>query len=207
MQDPCNGSAQQVQINYEDIPSATRALERHNVHTIISAIGLVSEDTSQSQLNLIEAAEQSKTTERFIPTDPLSSLQSLLHIDPSIKWWLDAADSLKASSLQYTRVIPGFFMDYWGMPLARTNLQPYTFGVSLSHRVAIIPGDGNNVICMTYTYDMAKYVARLLELDEWPEFSVIVGDQVTYNQLLEMAEEIRGKNLSQVFLILFAPHH
>lgn len=88
-------------------------------------------------------------------------------------------------------------MDYWGMPLARTNLAPYTFGISVSDRIAVIPGDGNDVICMTHTYDMAKYVVNLLDLDEWPEFSVIVGDQVTYNQLLEMAEEICGNEVLQ----------
>lgn len=130
----------------------------------------------------------------------LFSLESLLAIDPSIQWWLNAANRLKSSSLKYTRVIPGFFMDYWGMPLARTNLQPYTFGISLSDRIAAIPGDGNDIICMTYTYDMANYVVKLFDLDEWPEFSVIVGDQVTYNQLLQMAEEIRGKEA------FFKPH-
>lgn len=60
---------QNVQINYEDIPSMARVLERHNVHTIISAIGLVSDETSQSQLNLIEAAEKSASTKRFIPSE------------------------------------------------------------------------------------------------------------------------------------------
>jgi hypothetical protein len=47
----------------------TAELERHNVHTIISAIGLVSNETSQSQLNLIEAAEKSSSTKRFIPSE------------------------------------------------------------------------------------------------------------------------------------------
>lgn len=47
----------------------TAELERHNVHTIISAIGLVSDETSQSQLNLIEAAELSSSTKRFIPSE------------------------------------------------------------------------------------------------------------------------------------------
>lgn len=46
-----------------------RVLERHNIHTIISAIGLVSDETSQSQLNLIEAAEKSESTKRFIPSE------------------------------------------------------------------------------------------------------------------------------------------
>jgi hypothetical protein len=34
------------------------------------------------------------------------------------------------------------------------------------------------------------YLVKALDLDDWPEFSVIVGDEVTYNQLLAMAEEI-----------------
>jgi hypothetical protein len=44
-------------------------LEQHKIHTIISAIGLVSDETSQSQLNLIEAAEKSVLTKRFIPSE------------------------------------------------------------------------------------------------------------------------------------------
>jgi uncharacterized protein YbjT (DUF2867 family) len=62
-------NVQLVQIDYNDIPAMTAELERHNVHTIISAIGLVSNETSQSQLNLIEAAEKSSPTKRFIPSE------------------------------------------------------------------------------------------------------------------------------------------
>ncbi|KAJ5448003.1 hypothetical protein N7445_002824 [Penicillium cf. griseofulvum] len=187
-------SIQNVQINYDDIASMTHELERHNIHTIISAIGLVSDETSQSQLNLIKAAEKSVSTKRFIPRE-YSFVQTteLLSVDPSIQYWLDAADSLKVSGLQYTRIIPGFFMDYWGMPHVKTHLQPFTFGIDISSGTAAIPGDGNNVICMTYTYDMATYLVKALDLEEWPEFSVIVGDEVTYNQVLGMAEEITGK--------------
>ncbi|KAJ6017929.1 hypothetical protein N7451_001308 [Penicillium sp. IBT 35674x] len=182
-----------VQINYDDVQSIAKTLDAHNVHTIISAIGLISDETSQSQLNLIDAAELSATTKRFIPSE-FSFIQTpdLLPIDPSIQYWLDAADRLENSSLKYTRVIPGYFMDYWGMPHVQTNLQPYTFGINIAKREAAIPGDGNDVICMTYTYDMANYVVKALDLDEWPEFSVIVGDELTYNQILSMAEEITG---------------
>ncbi|KAJ5681724.1 uncharacterized protein N7477_001664 [Penicillium maclennaniae] len=171
-QDATPGPGRFVQIDYNDITSMTKELERHNVHTIISALGLISDAASQSQLNLIDAAERSSVTKRFIPSE-YSFIQTpdLLPIDPSIQWWLDAAEKLKASSLEYTRVIPGFFMDYWGMPNIKTNLSPYTFGIDISSGSAAIPGDGS----------------------DWPEFSVIVGDQVTYNQILAMAEEITGK--------------
>lgn len=206
--------AQHVQLDYGDIASMTTELEHHNIHTIISAIGLVSDESSQSQLNLIDAAENAKCTERFIPSeysfiqtaeyaptelqheleDHINWFirQSLLPVDPSIQYWLDAANRLKLSSLKYTRVIPGFFMDYWGMPHVKTNLQPYTFGINIAKGKAAIPGDGNDVICMTYTADMATYMAKLLNLDEWSEFTIIVGDEVTYNQLISMSEEICG---------------
>lgn len=68
-QDVVLQKAQHVQLDYDDIASMTTELERHNIHTIISAIGLVSDESSQSQLNLIEAAEKAKYTERFIPSE------------------------------------------------------------------------------------------------------------------------------------------
>ncbi|KAJ5170503.1 uncharacterized protein N7500_003286 [Penicillium coprophilum] len=199
-QDSASQNIQNVQINYDDIPSMVHELERHDVHTIISTIGLTSDETSQSQLNLIEAAEKSRSTKRFIPSE-YSFVQTpeLLQIDPSIQYWLDAADRLKASGLQYTRVIPGFFMDYWGMPHVQTHLHPFTFGIDIASGTAAIPGDGNNVICMTYTYDMATYLVKALDLDEWPELSVIVGDEVTYNQVLGMAEEFTGKKFNVTY--------
>ena len=79
------------------------------------------------------------------------------------------------------------------MPNIQSNLQPYSFGINIANRSAAIPGNGDDVICMTYSYDMANYLVRALDLDEWPEFSVIVGDEVTYNQILEMAEEFTGE--------------
>lgn len=90
-------------------------------------------------------------------------------------------------------------MDYWGMPHAKTNLQPCVFGIDIANGVAAIPGDGNDVICMIYTYDLANYLVRMLELEDWPEFSVFVGDQVTYNEILAIAEDIRGKLESNCF--------
>ncbi|GFF44751.1 isoflavone reductase homolog P3 [Aspergillus udagawae] len=190
----------QVQVDYNDIPSLVQVLEQHAIHTIISAIGIFDATTSQSQLNLIQAAEISNVTKRFVPSEySFIQTKDLLPVDPSIQHWLDAAELLQKSHLQYTRVIPGFFMDYWGMPVVRTNLTPCTFGINIQHCQAAIPGDGNDVICMTYTYDMAAFVLRLLDVEDWPEFSIVVGDEVTYNQLLEMAEEIRGQKFQVTY--------
>ncbi|KAJ5480850.1 hypothetical protein N7539_006744 [Penicillium diatomitis] len=198
------GSIHHVKIDYDNVQSMTTELERYNVQTIISTIGLISEETSQSQLNLIEAAEHATTTKRFIPSE-YSFIQTpdLLSIDPSIQYWLHAADRLKASSLQYTRVIPGFFMDYWGMPHARTHLQPFKFGIDIAGAKALIPGSGNDTICMTYTYDLAEYMIHLLKLEEWPEFSIFVGDETTYNEMLEIAKEVQMIKAGRTWLIAY----
>ncbi|OGM51146.1 nmrA-like family protein [Aspergillus bombycis] len=215
--DPLLDQIQQVQVGYNDSTALARTLDQHGVHTVISAIGIVSDETSQSQLTLINAAAQSSATKRFIPSEysfiqteeytpqeylpflRLANNHSLLSIDPSIKYWLAAAELLKTTTLKFTRVIPGFFMDYWGMPVVHTNLQPFTFGIDIASCQAAIPGDGNDVICMTYTYDMAVFIVRLLDAEDWPEFSVIVGSQTTYNQLLQLAEELRGKKFQVVY--------
>lgn len=124
----------------------------------------------------------------------------LLDIDPTTQWWLDAVDCLKRTKLQYTRFAPGFFMDYWGMPHVKTNLKPFTFGIDMADCQAAIPGDGNSPLSLTYSRDHAKFVVRTLELDEWSEFSVGVGDDLSFNEMLRLAEESRG-NLAVINLV------
>ena len=83
-------------------------------------------------------------------------------------------------------------MDYWGMPHVRSHLLHLTFMVDMINCRATIPGNGDDIIAMTYTYDMAKFIVKLLETEDWPEFSVVVGDEITCNQLVAMGEEVRG---------------
>jgi phosphoserine aminotransferase len=67
--DPILTRAKQVEVDYTDITSLTQAMEENNIHTVISAISLYSEEDSTSQLNLIKAAEKAGLTERFIPSE------------------------------------------------------------------------------------------------------------------------------------------
>ncbi|KAL2819827.1 pyridoxal phosphate-dependent transferase [Aspergillus granulosus] len=191
--DPILTRAKQVEIDYSDIGALTRALEDYNIHTIISAISLYSEEDSTSQLNLIKAADNAKPTERFIPSE-YSFIQT-----EDIKFFLDAVSLLQSTNLQFTRVIPGFFMDYWAMPHVRSHLHHFTFGVDMATCTGVIPGDGNDKIGMTYTYDMAAFIAQLLASKTWEEFSVIVGDEVTYNELVQLGEEVRGRKFKVIY--------
>jgi hypothetical protein len=55
--------------DYSDVGSLTNLLERNGIDTVVSAMPLTDDDTSNSQLNLIQAADQSSSTKRFIPSE------------------------------------------------------------------------------------------------------------------------------------------
>ena len=147
-----------------------------------------------AQLNLISAASKSTVTKRFIPSEYGGKVDAeIAKVDPFAKYWIEAAEALSKTSLQWTRLSIGFIMDYWGMPHIDSAMAPFKWAIDVENGVAAIPGTGNELMTMTYSRDLAKFVVRLLEEEEWPERSVIVGQDVTFNQLLKWAQEATGR--------------
>ncbi|KAJ5847158.1 hypothetical protein N7455_011115 [Penicillium solitum] len=193
IESPVN-DVQYVQIDYDDHSTLVQQLERHAVQTVICAIGMLGDDCSQAQISLIKAADEASTVQRFITSEfGYFTHKERRHIDPGIDWFLEAANILKNSNLIYTRPVCGAFMDFLGMPHARSNIAPMNIVVDVLNRQAYIPGDGNTPITMIYSYDAATLVAKLLEVDEWSEFSFCNGDDTTLSEVLRIAEEICGK--------------
>lgn len=58
-------------VDYTDIPAVTKVLEDNNVHTVISAIYMIPSHTGEQpkELELIQAADASKTTKRMITSN------------------------------------------------------------------------------------------------------------------------------------------
>lgn len=106
---------------------------------------------------------------------------------------LSAVEALKKTNLQYTRFAIGIFMDYFGIPNIPSHLTPFIWGVDVARRRAAIPGSGNDIMAMTYSKDVARFVERLLEDQDWPEYSIVSGSDVTFNQILALAKECTGK--------------
>lgn len=84
-------------------------------------------------------------------------------------------------------------MDYWGIPGVKSNMLPVVFCIDIPHKAAAIPGDGNTPVIFTHTTDVAKYVAASLDLEEWDPVSHVIGDRVTWNEFLQLAEEATGR--------------
>ncbi|KAK7225145.1 hypothetical protein V2G26_013148 [Clonostachys chloroleuca] len=210
-----------LQVDYEDVSSLTKILEDRKIDTVISTINLKTEAASQSQLNLIQAADESCTTHRFIPSEFLSFMDEkyiTLHaneyflfthmlntnkIDPAsglaIGGWIPSALALKKTKLQYVRISVGMFSDYWGMPHIKSNLLPFLVFLDMEKGKAVIPGTGDYKFTVTYSEDLARVIVRLLETDKWPKRLFLSGSDISMNELVACAEKIRGSKIDVVY--------
>lgn len=141
-------------------------------------------------------AEETAMRPEVTDYDTPSSIHRILPLDASVQHWISAATLLKSSHLKYTRIANGFFVDYLGMPYVETTMDPFTWVLDIYGRRAAIPGDGTQQISLTHTVDVARYVVKLLEVaqsgGQWDEWSIVVGEDITFNEILTIAERVRG---------------
>lgn len=70
------------------------------------------------------------------------------------------------------------------------------WAIDIAHKKAAIPGSGDDALCLTYTYDLAKYLSAWLASGEkWEETTYLYGDKLTWNKFLKEAEAATGKSL------------
>lgn len=179
--------------------------------TLVSAIGLVTEDSNEAQKNMIRAASRSSTTSRFVlsgfdmlhleeyasplPIDMIVSVDAVRHIslNPIAKHTFQAIDLLKTTNLEYTRLANGWFSDYYGMPHYKTHLHPWINVLNMERKWAVVPGDGTARANYITTQDMARCFAKLMDLERWEDVTSIVSDELSLNEVVRLAEEVRGK--------------
>lgn len=101
--------------------------------------------------------------------------------------------ALEASSLEWTMVYNGYFMDYFGLPKLESYLAPYVMLLDIAGNAAAIAGDGKKSITFTHTSDVARFVAASLKLEKWDRASFIIGDKMTMNEAVKIAEEAKGE--------------
>ena len=66
-----------MEIDYSSVESMASLLDKKKVHTIVSALAVHHEAASSNQVNLIRAADASKSVKRFMPSE--------FHVDYSPK--------------------------------------------------------------------------------------------------------------------------
>ncbi|CAG8928201.1 unnamed protein product [Penicillium salamii] len=182
-----------IKVNYEDVDSLVSVLERHNIHTVISAFAVEGDSLASSQMNLIKAATKSRATRRFIPSGyAIPYPERALDFLPQLKDYFTSMDVLRESGLEWTVFYNGIFLDYFGTSAMKSYLKPNVFVIDIENKAAAIPGDGNVPVSFIYTFDLARYIVAALDLEKWNEESRVVGDEMTWNQFLVLAEKYRG---------------
>lgn len=58
-----------VAVDYADVQSLKAVLEQHKIHTVISCVGVHDQAIADVQAAVIQAAEKSSTTKRFIASN------------------------------------------------------------------------------------------------------------------------------------------
>ncbi|PLB49880.1 NAD(P)-binding protein [Aspergillus steynii IBT 23096] len=173
-----------LQVDYNDIEATASSFEAQNIDTVICAFGMVSDESSDTQIKLIHAANQSSCTRRFVVSefDMLFKEEHIPYI-PTAKWAFDALRVIEKTDLEHTRVVNGMFLDYYGLPHWKTEW-------------AVIPGDGETGVSFITTQDLGRFVARLMDVEEWPPVSCFAGVTASFNEILSIAEKARGEKFS-----------
>ncbi|KAG9191604.1 hypothetical protein G6011_10338 [Alternaria panax] len=168
-------SVRVIEADYNDVASVKESLKKQNVEVVISALALFTEESAKAQMNLIHATIDSGSVKRFMPSEYgiNYSHPGLLEFHPAAKWWLDAADLLRSSHLDFTRVIFGWFSDYFGMPHCKSNMKPFKYALDFDNRKAALPGDGEASVTFLHSTDVANAFA---------------SDKLTWNKVVEIVE-------------------
>lgn len=113
-------------------------------------------------------------------------------------WKFKAADRLDQSGLEYTRFSNGMFMDYWFSPRIpsafKFNMANW---VDLDNFFAAIPGDGCTPMVLTHSRDIARFVVAVLGIPRWGKRYHLVGDRLTVNDFVRIAEETSGHSFEK----------
>lgn len=98
----------------------------------------------------------------------------------------------ESKTLEYTEVHNGYFLDFFGVPKIPSYMTPFTIVVDMPYNTAAIPGTGDELVTLTHTRDIARYVAALLDVDKWETETTVAGETITWNKFVEIAEEVKG---------------
>ncbi|KZL77926.1 isoflavone reductase like protein p3 [Colletotrichum incanum] len=186
-----------VSVQYHNILSLTDTLESHKVEVLISTLD--SQFGLDPELNLIEAAEASLTTKRYIPSSwGIKYTPETAEKSPVARTKVVFFDALDKTSLEWTAFANGYFMHYYLVPHIKTYMPPIALAIDVQNAAAAIPGTGDVPVVFTYTFDIARFVAAALDLPKWDKTSYVIGDKVTLNQFISHAEEARGVRFSVI---------
>ncbi|KAH7118216.1 hypothetical protein B0J13DRAFT_613120 [Dactylonectria estremocensis] len=189
-----------IAVDYSDVQGLRDILEKENVHTVISTMGLYTPAHHRSQMSLIEAAELAGPTKRFIPSEfGFHIKKEHGDLQVSFPFKLQTVERLENTGLEFTLVNTGVFLDYLVWPKIPSHMRTSTIWINLAQNLAALPGDGNQMVAFTHTRDIGRFVAALLDLPKWERRYCAIGDRLTLNEIVQIAEEVKGTTFNKKY--------
>ncbi|KAK7439047.1 hypothetical protein VKT23_017753 [Stygiomarasmius scandens] len=161
-------------VSYDTTETLIPALS--GIHTVISAIGDHSR-SGDAQLLLVQAAAAAGVI-RFIPSGWSATDGGAQDTVELYRYKQPALEALQKSSMQWSYPENGIFLNYLATPSAGIgHLKPLKFWIDVEN-----------------LQDVGRFIDKALDYEgEWPQSLKIVGALVTHNEMVKMAEKIRGK--------------
>ncbi|KAM0330566.1 hypothetical protein ACHAQA_003513 [Verticillium albo-atrum] len=183
-----------VEVDYEDIQSLAEVLAKYEINTVISTLALHIKGVGEAQVNLIRAADKTEVTKRFVSSSwAVRAPEEFVSMLPHGYQHTAAYAELEKTQLEWTAFNIGWFLEYFGMPHVKTYIQQTTFVVDMANKTAAIPGTGKELMTFTYSLDVAKFVVAALDLPKWERDTIVIGDKMSWDDFVELAEEARDK--------------
>lgn len=90
---------------------------------------------------------------------------------------------------------PGLFTNFFAYPRSTTrHFSKFPWFVDFENRRAIVVDDGEQHFTVTTVEDLSSVVAEALDYEgEWPVVGGVAGSRVTVNELVALAERLRGR--------------
>ncbi|KXH40814.1 hypothetical protein CSIM01_08542 [Colletotrichum simmondsii] len=184
-----------ISVGYSDINQLRSTLETFSISTVISTLN--SSLGIESELNLIQAASKSVVTRRYVANVwGITYTPEESKVFPAVEGKVLAMQALEGSSLEWTYFLNGFLSDYFVMPLGKSHMTPLVVLVDMFHNTASVPGSGSVPVVLTYSFDIAKFVVKALGLDHWEKEMYVIGDRLTLNEVVALAEKTKGAKFS-----------
>ncbi|XDG05331.1 hypothetical protein ABKA04_004946 [Annulohypoxylon sp. FPYF3050] len=181
-------------VDYNDKKALVEALR--GTHTLLSFVQTLSDPDQRSQKNLIDASIEAGV-KRFAPSEYGSKGtvdMSWLRVKENIREYLEEVNQ-KEQVLEYTLFQPGLFLDYLAYPYKTSkHVDPLQSVFDFENRRAIVvEGHEDAIMTLTTVADVAKIVARAVDYEgTWPKIGGIRGNRVTFSQIIEIGEKLRG---------------
>jgi len=191
-----------LHVDYSYSVGLASDLALNDVTTVISCLNSETPDGDEAEWALFNVLQHCSCVKRYIPSvwgiEYTSEIAPHFPSGESKLKFLRELDS--SESLETTIVLNGVFADYFVAPKVPSYFHPLTFAIDIANNTAAIPGSGNVPAVFTHSWDVAKFVARLVDSPtKWEKRSYIIGNKVTWNDFVRIAEEAKGVEFEKTY--------